>query len=192
MGFAVIIWSSLWPEVIQDAQPDKRPRSSCEEDHHFRCFQFSLQAALAESMIEVLAPVKDCEDIWVECTEQGESSELSNIAAQYMELFGEIPPDDFTFEQKCKKIAFEFFGDIDGDEDQGWDLRQNVGNALEDGSVSPPGPSQSKASGSSGDTQAPASNPAHDGDRRGHFAPRAKKITWPMRIHNTSAVAKSS
>ena len=107
-----------------------------------------------------------------------------------MELFGEIPPDDFTFEQKYQKIAFELFGDIDGDED--WDLRQSMGNALGDGSESPPEPSQSEASGPSGDTQAPTSNLAHDGDRRGHLVPRAKKITWPMRIRNTSAVAKPS
>ena len=150
---------------------------------------FPLQAAMVESTIEVSAPMKDGEDIWAECKEQEESSELSKIDEQYMELFGEIPPDDFTFEQKYQKIAFELFGDIDGDED--WDLGQNTGLALEDGSVSPPEPSQSEASGSSGDTQAQTSNHAPDGDRRGHLVPRAKKITWPMRIRNTSDVAKT-
>ena len=107
-----------------------------------------------------------------------------------MELFGEIPPDDFTFEQKCKKIAFEFFGDIDGDED--WDLGQNKGLALEDGRVSSPEPPHTEPSGSSGDARAQNIIHAPDEDRRGPTVPRAKKITWPMRIRNTSAVAKSS
>ena len=156
----------------------------------FDATNFPLQAAMVESMIEVSAPKKDGEDIWAECTEQEESSELSKIDAQYVELFGEIPPDHFTFEQKYQKIAFELFGDIDADDD--WDLRQNVGLALEDGSMSPPEPSQSEASGSSGDPQASTGTTAHDGDRRGHLVPRAKKITWPMRIRGTSAVAKSS
>ena len=84
-------------------------------------------------MIEVSAPKKDGEDIWAECTEQEGSSELSKTDAQYVELFGEIPPEHLTFEQKCQKIAFELFGDIDADDD--WDLRQNVGLALEDGSM---------------------------------------------------------
>ena len=73
-----------------------------------------------------------------------------------MELFGEIPPEHLTFEQKYQKIAFELFGDIDADDD--WDLRQNVGLALEDGSMSPPEPSQSEASGSSGDPHASTGN----------------------------------
>ena len=151
---------------------------------------FHLQAAMVESMIEVSAPMSDGEDIWAECKEQEKSSELSKIDAQYIELFGEILPDDFIFEQKYHKIAFELFGDIDGDED--WDLGQNKSLALEDESVSPPEPSQSEASGSPGDTQAQVINHAHEGHRRGHPVPWAKKITWPMHIRNTSTVAKSS
>ena len=174
----------------------KRPNQTSFHAHRvkeivtFDATNFPPQAALVESMIEASAPMKDGGGIWAECKEQGESRELSKIDAQYMDLFGEIPPDDFTSVQKYQKITFELFGDIDRDED--WDLGQNKGFALEDGSVSPPEPSQSKASGSSGDTQAPTSNHAPDGDRRGHLVPRAKKITWPMRIRNTSAVAKSS
>ena len=66
----------------------------------FDATSFPLQAAMVESMIDVSAPTKDGEDIWAESKEQEESSELSRIDAQYMELFGEIPPDDLTFEQK--------------------------------------------------------------------------------------------
>ena len=103
-----------------------------------------------------------------------------------MELFGEIPPDDFTFEQKYLKITFELFGDIDGDED--WDLRQNRGLALEDGRVSSPEPAHAEASGSSGDVRAQNIIHATDADCRGPPVPRAKKIMWPMRIRSTSAV----
>ena len=141
-------------------------------------------------MIEVSAPTQDGEDIWAECKEQEESSELSKIDAQYMELFGEIPPDDLTFEQKYQKITLELFGDLDGDGD--WNLEQNKGLALEDGTVSPTEPPHTEPSGSSGDARAQNVIHAPDEDRRGPPVPRAKKITWPMRIRNTSAIRSVS
>ena len=73
----------------------------------FDAASFPLQAAMVESMIEASALTKAGEDIWAECKEQEEGSELSKVDAQYMELFGEIPSDDLTLEQKYQKITLE-------------------------------------------------------------------------------------
>ena len=58
--------------------------------------------------------------------------------------------------------------------------------------MSPTERPHTESSGSSGDARPQKINHAPDEDRHGLPVPRAKKMKWPMRIRNESAVAKSS
>ena len=90
--------------LVVSLEKFKTPNQTCFHAHRvkkivtFDATSFPLQAAMVKFLIEVSAPTKDGEDIWAERKEQEESSELSKIDAQYMELFGEIPSNDLTFE----------------------------------------------------------------------------------------------